>query len=172
MHRCCHFGFSEWLPHSVIPFKIFFHSHGAPSETGMNFHMTPSLHRSLEKNIWVPVNQWKMHSQTKMLFPAWFGHTPLYSAHHFPSNLLPVSSFYLSIAAWHWSLHIKSGHRLIVRPTGSVRLQQSEGSTLPQTYFSVAQQPECHARRERNHWRFAHHLLSAGFWLCEIILHH
>lgn len=75
--------------------------------------------------------------------------TPLYTAYHFPFQSPPVSSFYSSIGAWLWSLHIRSGHRLIVHPTGSVGLQQSEGSTLPQTYFSVAQQPECHVRRER-----------------------
>lgn len=108
------------------------------------------------KHILVLIIWWKMHSvvahkypKTITPSPAYYWHTPQYYGPLFPFSLLSVSSFYSSVGAWHWSPHISSGHRLIVRPTGSAGLQQSEGSTLPQTYFSVAQQPECHVRRER-----------------------
>lgn len=47
---------------------------------------------------------------------------------------MPPRLFFLFIYQL-WSRHIRSGHRLIVHPTGSVGLQQSEGSTLPQPYF-------------------------------------
>lgn len=66
----------------------------------------------------------------------------------FPNYSLPLLSIHSSFSAWLWSLPIRSGHRLISHPRGIVGLQQSEGSTLPQTYCSLAWQPECHARRE------------------------
>lgn len=86
-------------------------------------------------------------------------------------ELLPFSSPFPSISSGHQ--RIRSGHSLIVRPTGSAGLQQSEGSTLPRPHFSAWHRSlECHVRRdggERNRWRLARRLLSAGFWLGEVI---
>ncbi len=109
----------------VTPLNFFFIHIGALSGTSMNFYKKPYWHRSLEKNIWVPIIQWQMHKtpQTLSLFPAYYEHIPLYSAYPLPFQSPPRLLFLficrclaLVTAYQVWAQANRASHRLSRTP--------------------------------------------------------